>query len=262
MPVVERIDWMIQQLHMGRKAHLSIGDAQDDAKVKLKFRLAAPTDGAVSGTVAHYLVATLLQLRQVVHQHHAVDRGHRHSDGSATICFWLSAPLPQCHGGSPAAQVQPAVGSEPDVAFASRICDPSSSAGATGSDEDVDLIPAPLDPQVQSFDAITLVGIWQALPKAHWNTIYTKFPGFRERNGSSLLREARAEWDLRPQALPTGTRVYISLGYMSIFLGQKAGQILHLGHGQFADSYRVKFDGESGSQWVEMWQCSRRPSIV
>ena len=81
---------MKQQIRMGRMACLSFGAAQDSSKVKVKVVLAPASGGANAPFVAESLLAHLQSIRQVAIRGVAVDRGHRHSDGSAEVRIWIS----------------------------------------------------------------------------------------------------------------------------------------------------------------------------
>ena len=92
MPTLSRIDWIIHQISIGRIARLHAASALDATRAKVKIVLEPPCKGMLSPVVANMLTAQLLSLKQHVCRAVAVDRGHHHSDGSAEICFWLSAP--------------------------------------------------------------------------------------------------------------------------------------------------------------------------
>ena len=89
MPVIARIDWICSQLHMGRRVHVSYGAAQDPTVVKVKITLASPASGEASPVLKVLMGSTLLHLRELVSANVAVDRGHRHSNGSAIVSIWI-----------------------------------------------------------------------------------------------------------------------------------------------------------------------------
>ena len=89
MPVVNRIDWILRQIDMGRKVHISVGEGLDKHKVKYKMILADPDDGPMSPPVASALSSILLGLRCSVQLNPAVDRGHKHSDKISVISIWI-----------------------------------------------------------------------------------------------------------------------------------------------------------------------------
>ena len=90
MPVLSRVDWMCRQLAMGRRARITVGQARDRNKVKVKVVLDAAHDGAMDAFAAAGVHAILLLVRDWIISHRAVDRGHKHSDQSSEVSIWIS----------------------------------------------------------------------------------------------------------------------------------------------------------------------------
>ena len=91
MPVVERISWLIRQVESGRKAHLSIGEALDDNKVKAKISLEPQQNGAISTAVKLSVKCHLIVLRNLAASNISVDRGHFHkSSGRSVVSIWIT----------------------------------------------------------------------------------------------------------------------------------------------------------------------------
>ena len=67
MVVVSRIDWIIGQIRMGRRAHIAIGEAQDASKVKIKIILDPADSGEISPALADTLISTLQNVRTSCH---------------------------------------------------------------------------------------------------------------------------------------------------------------------------------------------------
>ena len=109
MPEIGRIDWVLHQVSMGRRVHMSVGSAQDSNKTKFKITLEPPSSGEISIAAASCLTPMLLHLRDLAMAYPAVERGHHHSSGVAVVSIWIG------HVASvPAAQVLPREGAEPD----------------------------------------------------------------------------------------------------------------------------------------------------
>jgi len=90
MPVVSRLDWICKQLEMGRKGHLTLGQARDTGKLKVKVILQPANAGAIDAAVSHGLTTLLSFVRIMLVEHVAMDRGHKHSNGTTEICFWIN----------------------------------------------------------------------------------------------------------------------------------------------------------------------------
>jgi len=89
MPVVERIDWALGQLNMGRSGHIVIGPAKDPARFKVKLLLKPVGSGAPAPVTRSGLEAVLLHIKQLAMVNVAMDRGHRHTTGAAEIAIWI-----------------------------------------------------------------------------------------------------------------------------------------------------------------------------
>ena len=90
MTVVARIDWIKRQIIMGRRAHLSIGQAQDASKAKYKITLDPAVAGLIPQPGQQAICLALDQLRCIVVQNSATDRGHKHSNGSTEVIIWVT----------------------------------------------------------------------------------------------------------------------------------------------------------------------------
>ena len=92
MPVTGRIDWILRQVRMGRRRHVTIGVALDPRKCKFKVTLDAAADGCpITPMVEEALIGVLTGLRALAHNGVATDRGHRYSSGISEVSFWVSA---------------------------------------------------------------------------------------------------------------------------------------------------------------------------
>jgi len=89
MPVVERIDWALGQLNMGRSGHIVIGPAKDPALFKVKLLLKPVGSGAPAPVTRSGLEAVLLHIKQLAMVNVAMDRGHRHTTGAAEMAIWI-----------------------------------------------------------------------------------------------------------------------------------------------------------------------------
>ena len=94
MPVVGRIDWISRQLDYGRSMHLVLSSAADVRKMKFKFVLNDPSDGAAGDALKLGLQPHLLLLRQLASTYCVMDRGHKHSTGHSVISFWVDFSVP------------------------------------------------------------------------------------------------------------------------------------------------------------------------
>jgi hypothetical protein len=81
MLVVNRIAWLKLQVEIGRRAHMTIGSALDSGKAKYNIILTSVQIGMIRTSVHFALCHMLDQLRFVVLQSTAADRGHKRSDG-------------------------------------------------------------------------------------------------------------------------------------------------------------------------------------
>ena len=90
MPVLDRLDWISRQFAMHRRGFISIGEAQDIGKLKIKITVEPPTSGSISAAVSLGLQCTLTSLRPLISQNVSTDRGHKHSDGRSIISIWVT----------------------------------------------------------------------------------------------------------------------------------------------------------------------------
>ncbi len=96
MVVLGRVDWILRQLKMGRRGFLSVGEALDRDRLKVKVTLLPACDGQISEVMFFSLTAQLMSVRSWVLSNIAVDKGHRHSSGRSDISIWIK----QKHGGT------------------------------------------------------------------------------------------------------------------------------------------------------------------
>ena len=102
MPVVARLDWIAQQVDMGRKCHVLISNSQDDLKLKVRIVLHNSSDGPMNDAVKRGVTIVLASFREMaIIFSFAVDRGHKHSNGCSEVAIWLHAP----HDVAPCIQV-------------------------------------------------------------------------------------------------------------------------------------------------------------
>jgi len=90
MPALSRIDYVISQIRMGRRAHIAIGEARDNNKMKLKIVMEPADAGPISDILAATLIALLNGIRSSCQSYIVTDRGHGYSSGKAEISFWMS----------------------------------------------------------------------------------------------------------------------------------------------------------------------------
>jgi len=102
MVVQARLDWLRQQASMGYpiSVHFSYNHATRKDKVRFHVGIQEPCSPASTLVLAAIDLITQACAHSVI-----VDRGHRHSDGSADACFWIQSV--QAHGGG-APQMDPA----------------------------------------------------------------------------------------------------------------------------------------------------------
>jgi hypothetical protein len=199
MPAIARLDWIQTQIRMGRSAFCSLGPAQDPTKVKLKVTLAAPAHGPMHPLAAQLVIEHLSLLRQAVSTCIVMDRGHRHSNGSAEVCFWFSAPPgwfrlsgePELPEGGPTVDR-----SEPIAVPRSP---PEGGIGSRTSNDCDTMIDSSGNNTITHFydhgdKASRYRGHWEALPTEAWCCIHSRFAAFRLRNGPGPDDQFAAEW--------------------------------------------------------------------
>ena len=69
---------------------MHVGPALDPTKIKYKILVLPAISGAVTPAVRIGMGSALSTLRLLSQQHVSVDRGHRHTDGTAEVCIWLT----------------------------------------------------------------------------------------------------------------------------------------------------------------------------
>jgi len=90
MPILARLDWIERQLAEGRHAFFTIGSAMDKSKIKIKVVLKPLANDGTDGPCGD-LRHTLDFIRNLALNGVAMDRGHRHSDGTAVVNIWIQA---------------------------------------------------------------------------------------------------------------------------------------------------------------------------
>ena len=90
MPVLARLDWVLRQFDVGRKGHISFGEARDAKKLKVKIVLEPACEEPPSQIVRLGLNTSILAIRGLAQKHVSVDRGHKHSSGKTEINVWIS----------------------------------------------------------------------------------------------------------------------------------------------------------------------------
>lgn len=66
MPTIDRVDWAIRQLQMGRKVRISVGEAQDSTKMKINIFLEPAASVVASHHVCPAMAGFLWQIREWV----------------------------------------------------------------------------------------------------------------------------------------------------------------------------------------------------
>ena len=90
MPIADRLDWIARQVELGRKVHISCGEARDAGKSKFKIVLQAASAGMIDPCVAQVVKSVLSHVRVLANTHIAVDRGHRYSSDISEVCIWIT----------------------------------------------------------------------------------------------------------------------------------------------------------------------------
>ena len=85
MPGTSRLDWIVRQIEMGRRGHISIGEAQDSSKVKVKIMSEPAASGEISQSLRVAMEAKVQSVRKLVLGGVATDREHKHSSGRSII---------------------------------------------------------------------------------------------------------------------------------------------------------------------------------
>ena len=89
MVVAARIEYILSRIAGGD--HATISCLPNVATGKMKFKiLIRCSDASPSPLIAESSYNMLHYIRQLAIQFSAVDRGHRHSDGTMEICIWLT----------------------------------------------------------------------------------------------------------------------------------------------------------------------------
>ena len=89
MPTIDRVDWAIRQLAMGRKVRISVGEAQDPTKMKINIFLEPAASVVASHHVCPAMAGFLCQIREWVVAYSCTDHGHKHSDGLSVVQIWI-----------------------------------------------------------------------------------------------------------------------------------------------------------------------------
>ena len=76
-------------------ASICNGEAKNAAKLKIAVSLEPASSGSISAPVLSGLLASLAVVRDLVINGVAVNRGHKHSNGRAITCIWISSPAVQ-----------------------------------------------------------------------------------------------------------------------------------------------------------------------
>ena len=156
MPLVARLDWVLHQLRMGRRGHISIGSARDGNKYKIKISLEPADAGVIDPAVLFAVTKILGTVRDMVQHGVATDRGHKHSSGHSEICIWVSLAQPVDHEES-------AQGLNPDaIPF---VFTPQGHAELHSTADTI----------ASDAHHMRLVGEWKALPEHAWKRIYHRF---------------------------------------------------------------------------------------
>eukprot|EP00928_Gymnodinium_smaydae_P100736 TRINITY_DN9950_c1_g2_i1.p1 TRINITY_DN9950_c1_g2~~TRINITY_DN9950_c1_g2_i1.p1 ORF type:complete len:342 (+),score=16.84 TRINITY_DN9950_c1_g2_i1:60-1085(+) len=153
MPIASRLDWIARQIWDGRDAHIAIGSARDDGKLKVKVLLFASSN--LHPLVRDSLLTTVQYLKAMFENGLVVmDRGHKHSNGISEINIWAhrvdSGPM------------------SPHLAASGLSLNPDAIAFSPGSITN-------MEPYVHQSPKTHFQGQWEALPATHWEVIYRRF---------------------------------------------------------------------------------------
>jgi len=153
MPALSRIDYVVSQISMGRRAHISIGEAHDSTKMKLKIVMESASSGPISTTLAATLIAFLNSIRATCQSYTVTDRGHGYSSGKAEICFWMSK-----HSEDDATLLPPPAPPCLPVEHAPSVLDPAAPEFAPSRNEQKEETAAPDQEHMQEHPASRIVG--------------------------------------------------------------------------------------------------------
>ena len=95
MVVLARLQWLRRQLHSGLPITAHFSHNSKTSKDKVTFKVGSVK--SASPTCSVLLAAAIDAIASCVHGSVVVDRGHKFSDGSSEVSFWL-VPAPD-HGG-------------------------------------------------------------------------------------------------------------------------------------------------------------------
>ena len=90
MVITSRLMWLRQQVLAGLHVRLSMGPALDPSKCKIKMVVEQQRAMAPAASAMILEVIDALMERSLTHV--CVDRGHRHSTGSAVVAIWMQPP--------------------------------------------------------------------------------------------------------------------------------------------------------------------------
>ena len=90
MVITSRLMWLRQQVLAGLHVRLSMGPALDPSKCKIKMVVEQQRAMAPAASAMLLEVIDALMERSLTHV--CVDRGHRHSSGSAVVAIWMQPP--------------------------------------------------------------------------------------------------------------------------------------------------------------------------
>ena len=152
MPVIARLAWIHDELTSGRSAHISIGPARDDGKIKYKITFFSSFN--LHPAVRDSLLAVVMNIQQLILQNYiVVDRGHKHSNGVSEIGSWAHPALLRAQAVPFVPESSSLVSTiiSPEVVPITNLV--TNTEGHSRSQKSV------------SFDFSNLQGDWQTLPK-------------------------------------------------------------------------------------------------
>eukprot|EP00928_Gymnodinium_smaydae_P100244 TRINITY_DN9791_c0_g1_i1.p1 TRINITY_DN9791_c0_g1~~TRINITY_DN9791_c0_g1_i1.p1 ORF type:complete len:382 (-),score=24.17 TRINITY_DN9791_c0_g1_i1:155-1240(-) len=166
MVVIDRLDWIARQVSWGRVAHLSVGRAADQSKIKIKVTLHPASTNTCDVFCAEAVVAFLSAIRPLLCNNIAVDRGHRHSDGTSVISFWI----------------------EKSVAGKSHTFRANAAAFSPVTQVDCDMHDCDDNHYVKP-ERVNVIGTWTAIPESAWKVVYDRFESTDSATCEALRRE-------------------------------------------------------------------------
>eukprot|EP00929_Paragymnodinium_shiwhaense_P010184 TRINITY_DN11471_c0_g2_i2.p1 TRINITY_DN11471_c0_g2~~TRINITY_DN11471_c0_g2_i2.p1 ORF type:complete len:357 (+),score=39.31 TRINITY_DN11471_c0_g2_i2:22-1071(+) len=88
MVVLQRIDWLLSQIHNGASASVHVSFNADLSRTKVSFRLLGKGYNTFSPMITDMIY--MVRQHELSHVARVWDGGHRHSDGVQQVTFWVA----------------------------------------------------------------------------------------------------------------------------------------------------------------------------